>query len=226
MTRTLFITGTGTEIGKTQIASLIAKACVNSRIPVGVYKPVASGCDWQGDRWLAEDAQRLSSASRTAESIQRVCPQCFEAPLAPPQAAEAASTTVDVQKMIDGYRYWLDQDLTCVIVEGAGGLFSPIAEGMLNIDFCKQLHEPELLLVAPNRLGVIHECVSTVDAARHHGVVPSGILLNQIDATPDASVETNAESVQHYCSDVPVLAQIGHNPTDDDAFKQLRRLFA
>ena len=85
----LFVAGTSTEVGKTYVAALIARALVASGWRVGVYKPVASGCRREGERLFAEDAEMLWEAAGKPGDLQRVCPQRFELPVAPPQAARA-----------------------------------------------------------------------------------------------------------------------------------------
>ncbi|HYW79764.1 MAG TPA: dethiobiotin synthase, partial [Thermoguttaceae bacterium] len=79
----LFITGTDTEVGKTYVASLIARSLVASGHRVGVYKPAASGCRLEAGVLVSDDAISLWEAAGRPGDLQHVCPQCFAAPLAP-----------------------------------------------------------------------------------------------------------------------------------------------
>ena len=95
MTRGLFITGTNTSVGKTQISALIAQVLVAQGHRVGVYKPVASGCKREGPDLVAEDAVKLWKAAGQPGTLDEVCPQRFAAPLAPSLAAEIEGKSVD-----------------------------------------------------------------------------------------------------------------------------------
>ena len=86
-TRGLFITGTDTEVGKTYIASLIARRLVDSGYRVGVYKPVVSGLGSEDNAAAGADGSRLWEAAGRPGLLDQVCPQCFAAPLAPSLAA-------------------------------------------------------------------------------------------------------------------------------------------
>ena len=83
MTRGLFITGVGTEVGKTFVAATIARRLVADGLRVGVYKPVASGCSRREGRLVADDAVALWEAAGRPGTLEEVCPQRFAAPLAP-----------------------------------------------------------------------------------------------------------------------------------------------
>ena len=148
--RGLFVIGTDTEVGKTYIACLLARHLASLGSRVGVYKPVASGCD----ATVTTDAELLRAASQTDWPMEQVCPQQFSMPLAPPLAAELEGRSVDKNKLVDGAHWWFGQCDT-LIVEGAGGALSPVASDWTVLDLALRIRLP-LLLVAPNRLGVVN----------------------------------------------------------------------
>ncbi|QEG40041.1 dethiobiotin synthase [Roseimaritima ulvae] len=207
----LFFTGTDTEVGKTYVATLATRLLASYGMRVGVYKPVASGCDLRDGQLVSEDASQLWRAANRPETIDRVCPQRFAAPLAPPAAAVLEHRSVDVDLLVEGARWWFGR-CSILIVEGAGGLFSPLADGYSNADLARALNAT-LVLVAENRLGVIHQVVSTTLAAQSfhnregEGLNVAGVILNQCMSRSDASAETNPEELQKYCS-VPLLGTI------------------
>src|SRR5689334_18385594 len=108
MSRGLFITGTGTGVGKTYVGALIARALRDAGKRVGVYKPVASGCERSDDEFLSPDAIALWDAAGRPGSLSQVCPQTFSAPLAPHLAARAEGKRVDSKLLRDGIKVWLD----------------------------------------------------------------------------------------------------------------------
>ncbi|MCP4944543.1 MAG: dethiobiotin synthase [Planctomycetaceae bacterium] len=210
----LFFAGTDTDVGKTYVASLAARVIVANGIKLGVYKPVASGCQTEQGQLIAEDAVSLWKAAGQPLSLEQVCPQRFKAPLAPPEAAALEKTQVDAEKIRDGIKIW-EQNSELVIVEGAGGLFSPLADGMLNIDLAQQLNAP-VIVVAANRLGAIHQTLATCEAAAKRGIQPMGIVLCDPTGTADDSANSNSEQIQKYCS-VPILGSVPFNGTEEDA---------
>ncbi len=203
----LFIAGTNTGVGKTYVAALIARALVAAGRRVGVYKPVASGCRREGDSLVAEDAKLLWQAAGEPGEFQRVCPQCFELPVAPPQAARAEGRHVDRELLRTGLDYWREQ-CEIVLVEGAGGLMSPLSEADYNIDLAADLGLP-LVIVAANELGTINATLQTlITAGAAAPKLPiAGVVLNQTRSETDESVATNTAELAARC-DVPVLASV------------------
>lgn len=214
--RGLFITGTGTEVGKTYVAAMIARALVAEGRRVGVYKPAASGCRREGDGLVADDAVVLWEAAGRPATLEHVCPQRFEAPLAPHLAAAAEGRQIDEALLASGAAYWRDE-CEILIVEGAGGLMSPLAEETYNADLASALGFP-LVVVSENALGTIHHTLTTLIAAAAYddGLPIAGIVLNhthESQAQPsghggiDVSVATNRDELARRA--VPeVLAEV------------------
>ena len=167
----LFVTGTDTDVGKTAVAAVIARQLVAEGRRVGVYKPVASGVTT-----AASDARRLWEAADEPLTIEQVCPQAFTAPLSPPRAAQAEGRRVDDALLRTGIEPWhAASDI--VIVEGAGGLFSPASDRSLNVDLARDLGLP-LVIVDAVRLGVIGRTLMAVTAARAAGLVVAAVVLS------------------------------------------------
>ncbi len=165
--RGLFITGTDTGVGKTCVAAHIARALVAEGRQVGVYKPAASGCARQGDRLVSEDAVVLWNAAGRPGELDRVCPQCFAAPLAPHLAARAEGREIDAALLRQGIEYWRQRS-EIVLVEGAGGLMSPMGERQYVADLAEAFGYP-LIVVSRNVLGTINQTLQTLIAAAAFG---------------------------------------------------------
>lgn len=206
--RGLFITGTGTEVGKTYVAALIARALVAQGKRVGVYKPVASGCREVGGRLVSDDALALWHAAGEPLSPELVCPQRFVAPLAPNRAAAAEGKRVDENLLRIGIDPWLDA-CDVVLVEGAGGLLSPLSDDDFNVDLAADLGFP-LLIVAPNRLGTINDTLQTAVVASvwDERLSTAGVILNQCQRELDESAATNAAELGRHLR-VPVVGEVG-----------------
>lgn len=207
----LFITGTGTGVGKTYIGALIARELVASGLRVGVYKPAASGCERVNGELLSEDAIQLWEAAGRPLSLEEVCPQRFEAPLAPPQAARVEGKTVDPRLLRAGLKPWLDW-AQVVLIEGVGGLMSPISDEDYVADLAYEFGFP-LLVVSKNVLGTInHTLLTLIGAATFcDGIDVAGIVLNEPlrPNSGDPSQANNWEELRNRCVP-PVLAQVAY----------------
>jgi dethiobiotin synthetase len=217
MMRGLFITGTGTGVGKTYIAALVARALRSSGCRIGVYKPAASGCELRHGELISPDAVALWEAAGRPATLEQVCPQRFAAPLAPHLAARAEGRRVDAELLREGLRYW-QEAFGAVIVEGAGGLMSPLSDADYNADLAADFGYP-LVVVAANELGTINATLQTLIVARSEArgargkagrLTVAGIVLNSPRQTMgDLSIESNADELARRC-DAPLLAVVGH----------------
>ncbi len=207
----LFITGTDTGVGKTRVACCIARWLVAAGYRVGVYKPVASGCAMEAGRAVAEDALNLWHAAGRPGDLEQVCPQRFLAPLAPPLAAREEDKRVDADLLRSGLDVWKSGS-DIVLVEGAGGLMSPLSEEDYVADLAYEFGFP-LVVVAPNGLGVINQTLQTLITAAtfREGMDVAGIVLNDLgrDASTDPSLRSNRQQLADRCIP-PLLAELGY----------------
>ena len=206
-TKVIFFAGTDTDVGKTYIAALVAKCLCESGRKVGVYKPVASDCRDENGIRIAADAAVLWEAAGRPKTLNEVCPQRFLAPLAPNEAARAENKSVDAKGMVDGLKTWTRGDFDFCIVEGAGGLMSPLTDSILNIEFAKQIAADAVVLVSANRLGTIHQTLATVAAAKQGNLKLDGIVLNQASDDIHKSSQSNAKHIRQF-GDVPILNEV------------------
>ncbi|MDA7950760.1 MAG: dethiobiotin synthase [Pirellulaceae bacterium] len=216
--RGLFITGTNTEVGKTFLTALLARFYTHNGLTVGLYKPAASGCHLLPDgSLLSDDAQTLWNAIGQREPINRVCPQTFQAPLAPHLAAKAEGKTLSWTTIQSGLTYWKDRcDL--ILVEGAGGYFSPMGEDRLNADLAHEFGYP-VAVVAPNELGVIHQTLQTLFAVEHYrgGLETGAVFLNDLSPSKnDLSQSGNLLELCRLRSDLPIVPVNHAQTTLDD----------
>ncbi len=157
-------------------------------------------------------------------TLEQVCPQRFAAPLAPHLAARAEGRRVEPQLLRDGIQFWRETS-EFVLVEGAGGLMSPVSDEDYNADLAAEFGYP-LVVVSANVLGTINATLQTLITARAYGSTGSteqgvwgrgskslrlaGVVLNSpTTATDDASVASNADELSRRCG-VPLLATVEH----------------
>ena len=210
----LFITGTDTEVGKTYVAALIARSLAASGYRVGVYKPAASGCRLEAGVLVSDDAVSLWEAAGRPGDLQHVCPQCFAAPLAPHLAARQEGRRVDEALLRDGLQYWQDRS-DIVLVEGVGGLMSPIGDDEYVADLAHDLAMP-LIVVSRNVLGTINQTLQTLITASvfRDGLSVAGVVLNEFGVSEeDVSRKTNREELAARCVP-PLLAEVAPDAKD------------
>lgn len=182
--RGLFVTGTDTDVGKTAVAVAIVRRLAARGRRVGVYKPAASGVPRVGRPREAagpqpaapSDARLLWEAAGRPLALDLVCPQSFAAPLAPPHAAALEGRAVDEELLRRGLIAWRGA-CDVVIVEGAGGLYSPLGKTTLCVDLAADFALP-LVVVDAARLGAIGRTLATVEAARARGLAVAAIVLS------------------------------------------------
>lgn len=215
----LFVTGTDTDVGKTAVAVAIVRGLMRSGfqsgLRVGVYKPVASGVPTGGA--AASDMARLWEAAGRPLSMEAVCPQRFEAAISPPRSALAEGRRIDDTLLRSGFDAWRNAS-DIVIVEGAGGLFSPLGETTLNADLARDLDLP-LVVVDAARLGAIGRTLAVVRAARAEGLHVAAVVLSQIEpsesshddpASPQAIAIQSASDLAERLRPVPVTMLAHH----------------
>ena len=212
MTPGIFVTGTDTEVGKTYVSALIAQQLRSQGVKVGVYKPAASGCIETADGSLfSEDADALWQAAGKPATVNHVCPQMFRAPLAPHLSARAEGLELDRNKLFAGIEYW-QQNSDFIIVEGAGGLMSPISDDDFVADLAYEFGYP-LAVVVANKLGCINHTLQTLitAAAYEDGIPIAGLIVNNAQpvSDEDQSLISNPQEIKRCC--IPtVLATVDY----------------
>jgi dethiobiotin synthetase len=178
-----------------------------------VYKPVATGCRQHDGLLLSDDAVTLWEAAGRPGSLDQVCPQRFAAPLAPHLAAAQQSAQVDRTLLRQGLDPWLDRS-DVVIVEGVGGLMTPVNEEEYVADLAEEFGFP-LIVVTRDALGAINQTLSAlvVAATFGRGLDVAGVVLNQNTQQTDASVATNAAELTAR-SVPPLLGRVGWQATN------------
>jgi dethiobiotin synthetase len=204
----LFVTSTGTSSGKTFVARAIARALLRRDRRVAALKPIETGCSP-----LAADALSLAAAAGHPELAE--APVFYRAalPLAPYAVQLMTGQPGPDLVAIAGHVHDLEAQHDHVIVEGAGGLLVPLDRSNTMAELARRLLYP-LLIVAPDRLGVLSHVIATHESARSRGLDVCAIALTQLEREPsEVSHATNASVLTERLA-VPVL----HFPyvEDDD----------
>jgi dethiobiotin synthase len=190
-----FVTGTDTGVGKTVACAALAAAELDAKRRVGYFKPVQTGCR-SGD---LGDADFVAAAAgiRAGEGLR------YEAPLAPAVAAELTRVPISVDALVDmarGEHYAVDT----LIVEGAGGLLTPLSGDFTMADLAANL-AAEVIIVTSPRLGTLNHTALTVEVARSRQLNLGGIIVSGWPDQPSLLEQTNLERIRRLA---PVLGVI------------------
>ena len=180
MSRIIFITGTGTGVGKTVLTSLLLFYLRNSGVKALAMKPFCSG----GTEDL-EAFRRIQGNELTPEMLN---PFYFREPLAPLIAARMAREKIQRKAVIRSIRM-AQQRCECLLVEGVGGVLVPIGDNFSVADLVASL-KCEVLVVARNEVGTLNHTFLTLEALRHRGVRRVKVVLME-QSQPDLSSKTN-----------------------------------
>jgi dethiobiotin synthetase len=180
----VFITGAGTGVGKTYVASLLVRQLRQSRHNVLAFKPVATGMVPVGDKAFAETDTALLLAAQgiaaDAASVAACTPWRFARPLSPDMAAKAEARPLQFAAIVE----WVGTVVrptaasTLVVVEGVGGVMSPLAADALNIDLIAALQCPAIL-VGGTYLGAINHALTALATLRARSIPIQALVLSE-----------------------------------------------
>ena len=199
----LFITATDTGAGKTTIARWLIPTLEANQIDLCIRKPVESGCPISNQQRYPQDGDLLSQASQTRPPLSEVCPYRFQAATSPAHAARLESYSLSLNQLVD---VCACSEKEFLVVEGAGGFYSPLTtDGKLNADLAQALDLP-LLLVVGNRLGCVNHTLLTLEAATNRHLKTLAIVINQVNPKQaDEDMDNYAEIKSLVGATVPVL---------------------
>ncbi len=216
MCKGLFITATGTDVGKTFATSLLVKKLRQAGYSAGYYKAALSGAEWRYGVLVPGDADYVKRVANLPDSYDQLVSYVYEAAVSPHLAAQMEGNPVELSKVEADYakaaaRY------DYVTMEGSGGIVCPIRwdgrQKIMLADIIKALDLP-VLIVADGALGTINSVALTVAYTRAQGIPIQGILLNRFHRG-DRMEEDNKVMIEALTG-VPVVAVIGENETELD----------
>ena len=185
----VFVTGTGTEVGKTVIAAAIARTLANEGKRVAVFKPAVTGLDERGEA----DHQLLRRAANSNQSDDEIAPYRYGPPMSPHLAAGLAGEEIASARLQAGARAAAG-NADALVCEGVGGLLVPLRTDYLVRDLAVDLGLP-LVVAAPPGLGTINHTLLTIEAARAAGLEVAAVVLTPWPEAPSAVEESNRKTV-------------------------------
>ncbi len=192
--RGVFVTGTGTEVGKTVVAAVLARTLAAQGKRVAVFKPAVTGLVESGE----PDHALLRRAAESAQSDDEIAPYRYGPPASPHLAAAQAGEEIDAERLlVAAHDAAAGADI--LVCEGVGGLLVPLAARgerlYLVRDLAADLGLP-LVVVAPPGLGTINHTLLTIEAARATRLTVETVVLTPWPERPSAIEESNRETIE------------------------------
>lgn len=191
----LFVTGTGTDAGKTVLSAALLAAMRSSGLAVAAHKPAVSGFDELAGEWPADHVLLGSICDMLPE---QVAPLRYGQPLSPHLAARLAGAPVEDAQVIAAATVALKaatEQQAALIVEGVGGLLVPLTDTLTVRTLAVKLRLP-LLIAAHPRLGTINHTLLTLDAARAAHLEVRAVVLTPWPVEPSAMERSNRETIE------------------------------
>lgn len=188
--RGFFVTGTGTEVGKTVVAAALARTLADSGEQVAVFKPAVTGLDDPEET----DHALLRRAAGSDQSDDEIAPYRYGPPASPHLAAAQAGEEIDPGQLRVGARS-AAAGADVLVCEGVGGLLVPLADGYLVRDFAADLALPVIVAASPG-LGTINHTLLTLEAARAAGLTVAAVVLTPWPEEPSAIEHSNLETIE------------------------------
>lgn len=205
--RQLFVAGAHTDVGKTWAACAILRAARAKGLSVAALKPVVSGID--EDDWSGSDPGQLLAAMGqppTREALDAIAPLRFAAPLSPPMAARLEGRELLGRELAEFCQDGLTaSDTDLMLVEGAGGVMSPMAEDATCLDLMLALGLP-CVLVGGTYLGAISHTLTAIETLRGRGVAIEAVVISQSGDPEAPDFAQSVESVARFAGGVAVIA--------------------
>lgn len=198
-----FITGTDTGVGKTVVTACLASLFRKHNVDAGVMKPIETGVDSGG---AISDAEFLLRASGNQDALSEVSPCRFKAAASPYQAGKLEGRFADIGE-ITGAFHQLAQRHDLILVEGIGGLLTPLTQNYQVIDLVAELGLP-LIVVSRLALGTINHSLLTINAAKNRGIKIAGIIFNHPDKTTVNAIEKTNPAIVRELSGSRLLGEL------------------
>ncbi|HGW5509453.1 TPA: dethiobiotin synthase [Citrobacter koseri] len=204
MIKRYFVTGTDTEVGKTVASCALLQAAAQSGFRTAGYKPVASGSEMTAQGLRNSDALALQRNSTLMLAYEAINPYTFAEPTSPHIVSAEEGRPVQASVMSAGLRT-LERQADWVLVEGAGGWFTPLGETLTFADWVAAEHLPVILVVGV-KLGCINHAMLTAQAVQQAGLTLAGWVAN--DVTPPGKRHAEYMATLTRVITAPLLGEI------------------
>lgn len=204
MIKRFFITGTDTNIGKTIASSAIIQSIVSNGYLVAGYKPVSSGCKITSEGKISHDTKILISSSNVLFTYDQVNPLSFLEPNTPYISSINIGKYININELSNGLKIF-NNFVDWLIIEGAGGWFTPLGKKLTYADWVVFENLPVILVIGL-KLGCINHALLTSSAIRYLGINLVGWIANNLVPSSNQSINYIKYLKEKLC--IPLLGEI------------------
>lgn len=211
MSKCIFITATGTDIGKTYISGLITKKMNEVGLNCGYYKPILSGAVNQNGHIIPGDCKHVIDTAHLECEPADCLSYCFEEAVSPHLAAERLGIKIDKTKILKDFEA-KKQKYEYLLIEGAGGITCPIniEDNYLMHDLIKDM-QTSVIIVADAGLGTINSVLLTVEYIKNRNIQIEGVILNNYE---DTFMCKDNKKIIEKMTGIRILTEVKHNDSD------------
>ena len=221
----IFVTGTGTDVGKTFVTALLVKKMAEEGMNVSYYKAAVSGNERdESGKLIPGDAKHVKDVSGISQSLSSMCPYVYENAVSPHLASRIEGNPARKDVIKSGFED-LKSKYDYVVMEGSGGILCPICfdeEEIWLEDIIKLVNLP-CIIVADAGLGTINSVVLTVEYMRQKNIPVKGIIFNNYHA--DSIMEIDNVKMCEHMTNLPTLACVEPGATEIADSKFLHEIF-
>ncbi|WP_250277884.1 dethiobiotin synthase [[Clostridium] colinum] len=217
MNKAIFVTGTGTDVGKTYICGLLVKKLKEQGVNVGYYKPVLSGAD----SIYSSDIGYVKSFSQISQNINSMGSYIFTNPVSPHLASKMENKTIDKNKILYDFNN-IKNKFEYTIVEGSGGIVCPIIYNNSEKLFLENIINMlglDVIIVADAGLGTINFTLLTIEYIKSKNINIKGIIFNNYK---DIIMHNDNINLIYNTTSVPIIAKVGHNDKNINILSDFR----
>ena len=215
----IFISGTNTEVGKTFVTENIIKIIESAGILISPFKPVETGCKKKLSELIPNDSSIFYKAINKRISLDKINPYRFLEPISPAAAIKRSRRKIFISDYVKKLKDLPNNDI--IIIEGAGGLCSPLALDGYNIDLAQKIHAP-IILVAKDEIGVINNVILSINMLKKYKIKIIAIVLNRISMIQPRGMD-NYNEIRSFTK-IPLIQVMNSKKNNQKEFSKLIKL--
>ena len=221
--KSIFITGTDTDVGKTVISAGLSRAISNQGINIGVMKPFAAAELQSSSDFQSEDTEILAKAARVSDPEELLNPQFFPIPASPYTASQTLDMKVNLELVLEKFEE-LKKSHDMMLVEGMGGIMTPILENYFVADLIRDM-KLQTIIVMRSKIGTVNHTLLTKKICSDYKIPVKGIIINNFD-TEGYPVEELKRDIEKLTGNkvlgvIPKLESLDANDVADVLSKQV-----
>lgn len=220
MSKNIFITATGTDVGKTYVSALIVKKMREEGFNCGYFKPVLSGVTEKEGKLVESDCNYVVNTAKIPANADDCVAYWWKEAVSPHLASERAGENIDIQKIQKAFEE-KQKHYDYLLIEGAGGITCPLrlknGEKYLLKDLIKDLGV-NIIIVADGGLGTINSTLLTLEYAKQYNIKVEGIILNNFN--PDNFMHQDNLKQVEYLTGIKVISTVQKNQSDINLLKE------